>query len=407
MRERITIRSTAAPTLDRYKVKRSNNQTIAKYTSDTTVVDTSVMHDVVTPRFKELVAQGSIINNAMDREVVRDYRRVITMDVTDEHYHYYGNFYPEAQGNFTLLPYDSAYLPRLKDQAVTSAWARLSSSKASLIVTFAEGGKTINGLVDCFKRFNKITKSIRAVTIKFVSRRARKKAKVYLLKQTDFNELLDRWLEWRYGIRPIIGDINSIIDAINSEALVSGSRMTFRGYEPATWTAEDQVTSTFSSLIRYKLYRKTVVSGEVRAGVLSQVRQTPLPGAVYGLYDIPQAVWDLTPYSFVADWFFNIGDVIASWTPSAAFTALASWVTVRLLVTQTCVQGPETYRANKVSGSFSGGSYGKETEIYTRVPSPPRAVCPSFSVNLDTKKLIDIVALSRTLWRTIPHVRAY
>jgi hypothetical protein len=46
------------------------------------------------------------------------------------------------------------------------------------------------------------------------------------------------------------------------------------------------------------------------------------------LRDIPATLWEVVPYSFVVDWFFNVGDWIQAFTPAPGITPLRNWATV-------------------------------------------------------------------------------
>jgi hypothetical protein len=39
--------------------------------------------------------------------------------------------------------------------------------------------------------------------------------------------------------------------------------------------------------------------------------------------------WEVVPFSFIADWFFNIGDNFAAYSPFASGTLYGTWVTTR------------------------------------------------------------------------------
>jgi hypothetical protein len=43
--------------------------------------------------------------------------------------------------------------------------------------------------------------------------------------------------------------------------------------------------------------------------------------------DVPRTLWELTPYSFVVDWFVNVGDWLQAVTPVPGITVKGNWVT--------------------------------------------------------------------------------
>jgi hypothetical protein len=130
---------------------------------------------------------------------------------------------------------------------------------------------------------------------------------------------------------------------------------------------------------------------------------------VWGLLDLPQAVLDLTTFSFVAGWFFNIADVIGSWTPSASWRPQASWTVTKTIATEFVADtGLCTWKSSKISNERkSGGTSLRKSITIERVPDPSRPILPRFNVRMDVSKLTDLAALSKMFWRSIPGVRYY
>lgn len=48
-----------------------------------------------------------------------------------------------------------------------------------------------------------------------------------------------------------------------------------------------------------------------------------------GLSNIPRILWDGATFSFVVDWFVNVGKFIYALTPNPYVRRLSSWITVR------------------------------------------------------------------------------
>jgi len=64
-----------------------------------------------------------------------------------------------------------------------------------------------------------------------------------------------------------------------------------------------------------------------RAGILADYK---VGANTYGLSlrDIPGSGWELIPFSFVVDFFFNVGNFIEAIVPNGNISALASWIVV-------------------------------------------------------------------------------
>jgi hypothetical protein len=235
-------------------------------------------------------------------------------------------------------------------------------------------------------------------------------------KELTPKELADRYMELRYALRPLIYDANSVVAAIKHASQQLESRLTFRGFAndinrtvdiDPEWVLQhhEDLWGTFEKLC----VREANASHEVdvRAGVLTQLKTlSKLP--VWGLTTPIEAAYELTTFSFIIDWFFNVGDTIAAWTPNYGLHPLSSWY----VVTETTEQRVELYDswATAVAGAdtnkkpyvhtwdlLSPCMIGKNIITKTRIPDPSRALLPSFKPNLDVLKLTDLLIIGKKL----------
>lgn len=124
------------------------------------------------------------------------------------------------------------------------------------------------------------------------------------------------WLMYRYGIMPLVRDTQTILE--NHLNRISG-------LQPSIRTTRAKVEQTY-----WNETRSTATMGVLSAKVVDtvssivRVRAMSLDEAIwdiqqsYGLstkqlYTLP---WELVPYSFVADWFFNVGDYLGAMSES-------------------------------------------------------------------------------------------
>lgn len=139
--------------------------------------------------------------------------------------------------------------------------------------------------------------------------------------------IANSWLEFQFGARPLMGDIESGARAL------SESIHRFRGqYAVAVGKAETEVPlgsftenqlcipiPSGSNDIRYRLNSQDRGVAQVRVlGCVAVEVDNPylfnqdLWG--FSLSDFVPTVWELIPYSFLVDYFTNIGDVLSSWS---------------------------------------------------------------------------------------------
>lgn len=130
------------------------------------------------------------------------------------------------------------------------------------------------------------------------------------------------WLTYQYGFKPLVNDINDTIEHINN-FIIKAPRKLWK--KKGRFTSETTSTLTLpngSPLTRCSVQsvRKTVT-----AGTSNVYYQLLLEAAcrteakMYGL-DLSQALglgWELIPYSFVVDWFVNVGDWLKAISPAS------------------------------------------------------------------------------------------
>lgn len=153
-------------------------------------------------------------------------------------------------------------------------------------------------------------------------------------KELDFQAYSDAVLQWNFGIKPFIRDLYSIYEGLSTvrdrlAALKAGAgKLQVRHYTEAehnlSWD-EDIYHNGGEILSRYKLS----VPELRHTATMTYVYQFPDIDEdltlLYGILDTlglqlnPQIIWDATPYSFIADWFYNLGDFLAQlrkkWIP--------------------------------------------------------------------------------------------
>lgn len=367
----------------------------------------SEMNDIVTPNFKKLVAQGVVINNPMDRTVTTWESSLVPVDHVHHHrkwdttcspdkYTHYGTrskgVRPMADHYRTwsqfLAVSDSINVQSLIDRAVTQAWANVELSEADVLASIGEGKETVVSMIAIIKKVIKL--AINAKKLRFKELRG----------QFSPSELKELWMEARYAIRPLVYDAKAVIAAYKFEE--PEDRLTFRGYAEDYWSDSYTQREQISSATRYTDYvYQSSRSVQVRSGVLTQVKAVSNLN-VWGGDKWIETMWELTPYSFIIDWFFNVGQTIASFTPEMGLDDLASWYVVHDL----------TYQIISITGSginpctwsneclenrwnIGPGYMSKTVDKKYRVPNPKRSFVPSFKLKLDPAKLLDLVIIGR------------
>lgn len=411
-----------------YSDSTVNTAYISQYKGET-------MTDVVTDGFKVLSGQGKIINNPMSQTKIEYFypsligeRRCETTKWSSSAQKWYTYLlqisddevvnattwdWAGGHGLFCAPPDVSDDIAALKSRAIASAWANIDSSEILALVSLAESEKTLAGLLDTARRLYKFTKNVKRLQLKdlWVRKNLRttplsKRAWHEIRDEFSFSAICDRYMELRYGWRPLYYDALGATNAFKK--VFTALRQTFRGR--ASDSFSDECTDTYTRGLQpwawttFTSLQKVRVDVTVRAGVLCDVDLEQMDP--WGFSKIPETIFDLTPYSFVADWFFNVSDCIGAWTPDLGFTPLASWVVTDVVTTQTseivgiepgCNADTAIQRYSSSTSISSPGTFYRITQEKTREPDPSRYQLPTMRLRLSAAKLTDLVIMTKNL----------
>lgn len=342
------------------------------------------MTDIVTPGFRKARANGGVVNNPMSRFVdtssggdtgwrmsrpISSTLRSIGESTSDYVYAFLGAPEHAASPGF----------PTLASEAATACLAKVASPEVQGMVALAELQKTLSML-----------RRPLSGLIQYIQMYKKKHRHGSFLKAAESS-----WLELRYGWRPFLYDMDAILKSLNK---VRGDRHTARATRVADWSSSKVPSTVGAGGLSFNIRTQTQRVDSVRAGYLYQIGIDNLD--VYGFRwsDIPGTAWDLVPFSFVADWFFNTNDFINAMTPRVGVNPLATWTTTESVVTT----AREVLTVLPPNGSFTierpgSGTHTRKTQSITRVPSlsPPALVLKEGSLSsvLSDLRAVDLFAL--------------
>lgn len=385
-------------------------------------LENETISDVVTPNFRKLVRNGAIINNPMTKTSVIQKNTISTL-YSEYSWEYYSTACNPDKwlsrtnvqsgtrpSSFTMG--EPAALPDvpdsdnqdLIDQAVNEAWSKVKLDQTMIYVQLAEANKTLISLQSIFFRAMRVFKALKRLDRKV------------LAKELSAKELSDRWMEARYSLRPLFYDMRGVINCLNGELKSLNDRLTFRSRKSNSYISDETeviVKQTYyDSLGESKKFaeQQTTLSRfvEVRAGVLTQLSTlSRIPS--WGFTVPIESLWELVPYSFVIDWFLTVGDTICAWTPNYGLDTKASWYTITDTVSRcakynrTWTEGPAgntgSYRLNAHTYDIHNCMIADIRYSKIRVPNPDRSILPSFTLKLNTAKIIDLMIMLRNLKR--------
>lgn len=351
------------------------------------------MSDVETKGFAKAKREGRIINSPMSKNVVTVTRYgdqgFKVFAAPGNGYTYYGeyplNFVHAYAGLPAAANWDMAKVDYLTTLASTKAWADVKSPAVYGGVFLGEIKETINmfkkplaGLQD-FIRDRRKWEKYRGRKPKGSTRDRQARDRMFTESMKDgYNAAAQCWLEARLGWRPFLMELSALAEELENGQF--DERNTARG------SATDTITTTSSEVrnisgLNVQLTNTVKSDYSVRCGVLYQGTLTIPQKMGFSWESIPISAYELVPFSFVVDWFINLGDYIQAMTPKIGVRSLATWTTVRRSCLSTRRSGTATLPA---AGWVTQRSpNGVDEALYETVIRTPGLDFPELAMDLD------------------------
>lgn len=297
-----------------------------------------------------------------------------------------------------------AFSQNEKNLLKTSILADIGSGASQAYVTFAESKKTLRMLARAAHFLRRPISD--AMKLLRVTRKAMSDADTRAKVLDKASEL---WLEYRYGWRPLV------FDAIASfEAYSLGGRpirFTKRGTikRPDIQSVDDVSVLANSQLGVIGTKSTIIISSSLRAGATVDYAfdTSDSLSFMFGATDLLGSAWEMVKFSFVVDWFINVGNVLQGLQALVLTNQRVGWFTETHRVTvvhQPYVSGPYDSVADGIRYTWdfptSWRYSAPYTEFYTvKIREPWDSFLPMFGVqfNVDTAKTIDAIALLKTV----------
>lgn len=194
----------------------------------------------------------------------------------------------------------------------------------------------------------------------------RRKRRGYKIKDFE-NDLADDWLEMAFGWKPLISDLDN-----GAEALAKAFTQSVDWVKPIDGRGELMVQNSNQLKTQSDPNRKWRIKKRIRPQVqyVGKVKLSPSAYTQmmrFGLTPdrfIP-TVWELCPWSFLIDYFTNVGAVIDGW--STCYTGLLWTQRTNRRLSQTVVENQElTTNTGWTFSSISPGSLLWERKLVSR-----------------------------------------
>jgi hypothetical protein len=192
-------------------------------------------------------------------------------------------------------------------------------------VFVGELGQTLRMIKSPAQGLRRLVDDWRGTAIRL--RRARNFLPLNVRKRTVAQDLADSWLEYAFGWKPLINDIKSGCEALDKLAVGrSGGTIRCTGTASTTVSVSDSSSIHGSGIALWTESLRTVgTTMVIYRGAVRVEASNPktMDTSLFGFSPeqfVPTA-WELIPYSFLIDYFTNIGDIIYGWSSLLANVA--------------------------------------------------------------------------------------
>lgn len=177
-------------------------------------------------------------------------------------------------------------------------------------------------------------------------------------------KLSEVWLMYRYGIKPLLSDVEGVMKGVKKTVGLIRKTTRSKGKLDAHKAEVLTLTGGFPSL---NVMVQNFDDVEVRCMSLDEYEATLAFNIGFSMKGLATLPWELVKYSFVVDWFTNVGDFLGSIVPLPYVKQLGSCIVIRRLRTITLNELPCTPVAGYDLVRSGSGFYTRTQTTYNRV----------------------------------------
>lgn len=223
--------------------------------------------------------------------------------------------------------------------------------------------------------------------------------------------LRDKWMETRYGVRPLVSSIFDTMKALLNIHLSGAFTIKVSTHRENETIKTVGLGSNSSPSGRYYIHQ------DVRGYMVSRFRIPANASSVQDFFSLNPVgwAWEAMPLSFVADWFVNVGQTIQNWEDWFRFASYCEGSMTTLVTKEVRQVSYYGYSSSPVrytaSGRVADGTYvtsrnGSVQCIFTEKvrsvqSSLPTPCGPSVRVNLDSAKIVDLCSIISQKLRSV------
>lgn len=265
---------------------------------------------------------------------------------------------------FGIVPGPSV---RAKNEAKTSFVKKANETSHKLMggTYIKEWKETIGGIISPFK-------GAQALVRHYLSSLKKSSRSIRSRKEAD-KVVSSSWLEFQFGLSPLLGDIEAAAQALAALKLAAPkTTVPIRGYGMDNSFVEYPTTASNFGLVtrqskKYFYETSYQYTGRIKNSIEAPGTPTHLLELLgLNIRSFVPTIWELIPFSFVVDYFTNVGDMI-----NGAFYATdrVVWVNLTERYKVTIVFDEKEISSDKnYDYNFSGDSWVTERTTIVRYP---------------------------------------
>jgi hypothetical protein len=214
--------------------------------------------------------------------------------------------------------FDNTLMDRARNAAYESFRGKIMN-QADLSVIFAESAQAY-AMIE--RSASTIYRSMKAVARgRFNQAATILKLHVKPIGVTRKKAWADNWMEYSYGWSPFMNDAYKAMEVLNDPVKTFGMAHG-RGYE----FAYGRDSSNLGSVTKTELWSRSY-KAEQGGKILAITDRGLYKLNQWGLLNPAPMVWEIIPFSFVIDWFANVGDFLQSLSDFAGMSLMNVYLT--------------------------------------------------------------------------------
>jgi len=366
--------------------------------------DFSYILDTVTPNYGRRRRSGEIIMN--DAEISRYSRTVTEADVDDYSSHQLkisGDYAAHARGwgGSTVIPegYPSDHSGSLNDLVIVNAYGKIEPK----VIAAVENIRDLKATRDTLAKIGLSFRNVINDLLLQKNRRLLRGLASYNYKKSKSirNDLSNTWLEARYGLTPLIYEFDNVMKELARFKSVNRWEIALSFLARSSSKTTHYSKSSFSGQFVDLNWDRTVTSTvKASAGVFFKVSDRTTQGilaqwASVRPKDLLSVAWELVPFSFVVDWFTNVGQWLTGMPFDVSVQYGPSFVTVQEKK-EDSITGLNSIYASPDYGSLGRVALGGDVVssfFYKRTKNPAYPTYPLLDCNIMLRHLVDSMCL--------------